>query len=315
MLAASPLAPAPVGLARCPLIIDKIVLDPKDIPDADFRAAEDWFEGLLLRFEHDGRYSEFMEITPARAFVILSYNPGNRSIAVGNLRTIVSNIRNGQFEDNGESVIISDEGSLNDGQHRLIAVFQAELPITTNVVVGVRRATRLTVDTGKARSLSNFLSMEGVKYAANSAAVTSLLLVYDKTRTANGGKHQRPTKAEAMAYYFDHVEEIQRANVAIPTNAKAFGGHSTLSFCYLLLYRKNPEQAQLFFEKLLSGYGLEAGDPTLYSRNRFFGGDPIFKSQSARIELILRTWNLWRKPTGSPTRGIPLSGQLPTLHK
>ncbi len=100
-----------------------------------------------------------VEITPAMARALLSRNPGNRRVSESTVSKIARDIYNSDFIVNGESIIVADDGSLNDGQHRLCAVVEADKPIVSVIVFGPARASRVTVDQGRSKMVGDYLAM------------------------------------------------------------------------------------------------------------------------------------------------------------
>lgn len=73
-------------------------------------------------------------ITPERAATIMEQNIINRKINQANVDFLVDQMNDDQFVFNGESIIISNEGHLLDGQHRLMACIKSNKPIEVSLV-------------------------------------------------------------------------------------------------------------------------------------------------------------------------------------
>ncbi len=86
---------------------------------------------------------EIVTLTPALARLLMTRNAENRPISEVNLERIKRDIRAGHFAFNGEAVVVSSSGELNDGQHRARAVAETGLPIQTVIVFGPQRETRM----------------------------------------------------------------------------------------------------------------------------------------------------------------------------
>lgn len=101
--------------------------------------------------------TEILTITPDLAKNLLSNNKSNRRIDSSKLLFIVHQIENGQWKLNGESIIISNDGEILDGQHRLSAVVKTGKSIGSLLVSGIDKNVFDTIDTGKARSAADVL--------------------------------------------------------------------------------------------------------------------------------------------------------------
>ena len=62
------------------------------------------------------------KITPKDAADLLKLNTDNRSQRKGNIERIKRDIKNGQYLLNGDTIVISTENVLLNGQHRLEAI-------------------------------------------------------------------------------------------------------------------------------------------------------------------------------------------------
>ena len=106
--------------------------------------------------------AEIREITPEMALSMLEHNYGNRRVASPYTSELAGYIRNGLWKENGESIIISEDGVLLDGQHRLSAVVMANKSIKSLVAwvkesddQGALTAMNCIIDRGRIRSYSD----------------------------------------------------------------------------------------------------------------------------------------------------------------
>lgn len=111
------------------------------------------------------------EITPEIAAEMLKSNTMNRKMAQMRGIETAAAIRNGEFELNGATIVFAEDGTLLDGQHRLFACVAYNTAITSIVVRGISKSAQITMDTGKRRSVSDYLSMRGY---ANTHIVSSI---------------------------------------------------------------------------------------------------------------------------------------------
>src|SRR6201994_4902895 len=78
------------------------------------------------------------------------------------LDVLARQMRSGEFENTGEPIIISAEGVLNNGQHRLLALVEADAVVDMDVRFGIPRRVFTKTDTGAARSAADVLTIGGV---------------------------------------------------------------------------------------------------------------------------------------------------------
>lgn len=110
-------------------------------------------------------FTVIVHVTPDIARLLLASNDNNRNVNwTGMTRSVAAYsaaMKRGEWVINGESIIVSRDGKLNDGQHRLHAVIQAQTTVPMQMTFGVDRDTRHTVDQGIARSPGQILLMAG----------------------------------------------------------------------------------------------------------------------------------------------------------
>lgn len=175
-----------------------------------------WFHKHVTRGETEV-FTEIADITPDIARRLLENNSDNRPINKGLVDAITRDISNGNWKMNGETVIVSKDGLLNDGQNRLSAVIAANRSIRTAIIFGLPRETRMTVDMGRQRRTSDFLAMGGVKNSTYIAATVTLYINFSRKRYANGGgvaptKQDMLTEYERDAAVFDHAVTTMRGS-------------------------------------------------------------------------------------------------------
>ena len=129
-----------------------------------------WFYGVVERAQACV-LTERVMVGPDLAAELLRNNPDNRFVRNGNYSKLVDDLRAGRWTFNGESILISKEGLLNDGQHRCLAVVETNVPIDAMMTFGLERASRVTVDQGGAKSAGDFLAMEKIPNSTNVAAI------------------------------------------------------------------------------------------------------------------------------------------------
>jgi hypothetical protein len=274
-----------------------------------------WFSQRVEK----GREAPFVEITtvtPAIAARLLEANDGNRPVNDRLVMEIAADIEHGFWRLNGETIIVSREGLLNDGQHRLEAVMRTGTPIQTAIMYGVDRETRMTVDMGKVRSAGNFLSMDGAAHSNNTASVVKTVIDYQHGIIRAGGSGgMAPTKQEIRDFYLKNKKRID-ASVAHATSEKfgRVGGVTPIAAAHFILMKQNEAEAAVFFARLFDGANLKANDPILWLRNRLMSERKNWIRATEKLEIILRYWNRWRLGV-KMTRQISREGVYPRIEK
>ena len=108
--------------------------------------------------------AETTVVTPEMATALLDHNNLNRPLSDAHVRRIAQQITKGKWRFNGDTIKISDDGQVLDGQHRLWAVIEANKPIDTILVRGVDRQAFTTIDTiRRSRSAADTIALMGVR--------------------------------------------------------------------------------------------------------------------------------------------------------
>lgn len=284
------------------------VLDPVSISKLSWVAER-------VRRGQSGVFSELATITPDIARHLLEYNEDNRRVKKALVDQIAKDITNGFWQVNGEAIIVAKDGSLNDGQHRLNAIVQANSPVQTIIIFGVERESRYTVDMGAARTSADFLGMNNVPYNTLASAVANLHISYRRGFYSIMYGSDRPTKQELLAEYHRYKKEIQPACKFIMghkfLNAN---GSQAMGLAWILLHRVNFAAAEEFFYGLATGEDLQRGSPILALRNRIIETKKDRLRAWQKLEMILRYWNAWRTGRKNTVR-LNLKGEYPTISR
>lgn len=254
----------------------------------------------FLQLIERGKYEVFSEVVTFTQPIVdwlIERNPSNRSLNKQSINCISADVSNGLWQFNGETIVISKTGELNDGQHRLYAFAKSGVPVKSLVAFGMPRDSRHTIDMGRAKTPANFLAMNGATNTALTAAVVNLYLLYTKGiygRTASNGTVIYNTKQDILEEYFGN-KEFYDCGIAVSQSSKFCRtlGQSSVATAYLIISEVSPSRVDAFFEHFIEGDGLSKGNPILVLRNKLSQNNERLFSHE-RIELILRTWNAWR---------------------
>lgn len=254
------------------------------------------------------------DLTPALATVLLNHNEHNRKISRGLVETYARDMANNAWHLNGEPIIISKTGLMNDGQHRCVSAIEAERTIPAIFVFGVERDTRTTVDQGRVRTAGDFLSMNGHSNAAALGAAASHIWQLQHNGYLSSSGRDKPNKGEILAI----VEQYPNINKSVVKSAvpggRVVGGPAMLGFCHWTFARAAGEKnADDFLDGLTDGAGLQRRNPILYARNRLITERGRLRPND-RAELIFKAWNAWRR-NETVWRFEVTGGQLPKVEK
>jgi hypothetical protein len=246
--------------------------------------------------------TEVVTLTPVLANLLLERNVDNRAISKVNLDRIKRDAIEGRFEFNGESLIVSSDGKLNNGQHRCLAVAESGHAIRVVMVFGVERETRMTLDQGVVRSVGHFLGMKGVQHGQIIGPMAGFAWQYEHgypVGSHSGHNPFTPTKTEVLDYINAHPDMMDSVQfVAEQTIPKGIASKAMLAFSHYAIAHRLPKPdrmpADVFIQSLVSGEKLNKRDPILYLRNRLLDMREK-RGVNKRAQLIFQTFNHWRR--------------------
>ena len=267
-----------------------------------------------------GRHEVFglpVLLTPGLAAELLRRNPDNRVISDVFVQKYAEDILNNRWEMNGEPIIISKDGSMNDGQHRTHGVVAANRSVPVFMVFGVERDTRETVDQGKARTAGDYLMMSGAEYSNRCAAVARMLIGYERNNGTMLGSLKGITNSVIVARVradreiLNSVKFVASCRISPTTLITA----APVSFCHYLFADIDRGDADEFIFKVLTGEGIKYGAPAYAVRSRLLSDDPASRLKRgaivAKVEVILRGWDAYR--SGRTLKVAKTVGSFPAL--
>ena len=125
--------------------------------------------------------TEVKTITPEQAQYILdNHNKGNRKPSQANVNALAAEMIKGRWMLNGQGISFDVYGELNDGQHRLMACVQSDVPLKTLVIYGVEEgAFKCTDVISRPRTTGDILGIEGVKSRNDVASIAKIVMEYE----------------------------------------------------------------------------------------------------------------------------------------
>jgi hypothetical protein len=285
------------------------VLPSLESPEAK---AGKWLDDLIAKSKVAGVLTQIVDVGPSLARALLNRNQENRKVSDIVIESYSRDMRNDAWKFNGEPIIVSADGQLNDGQHRCEAIIMADREIECLLVIGVERDSRTTVDQGKVRTLGDFLSMRGHVDTNVLGACANMVWQYRSHQMVRCKAAQRPTKSQLINFVEEHPGLDHSMHIARRKGSYAVGGNSMLAATNFLFAEKaGRNAADDFTIALIDGASLRIGNPILYARNRLVNESKRL-TQQERFELIIKAWNAHR--AGEEVRGFKLvGGKLPKI--
>ncbi|MGG5819364.1 hypothetical protein [Falsiroseomonas sp. HW251] len=228
---------------------------------------------------------------------VLEFNTANRKINRRKLETLARQMRSGDFENTGEPIIISAEGILNNGQHRLFAVVESDAVVDMDVRFGIPRRVFSKTDTGASRTAGDVLTIKGASYGSQVASAVRLLILYKRGLPDSIREF---VSNDEVARAFDRLKDIGDAIAMVQGYSFPKSVRSTPLYATAYLASRSPGRARLQEWLYTLATGLEASrdNPAYQLRERLMRGveAPIGTREGLleRFALMIKSWNLWQ---------------------
>lgn len=253
--------------------------------------------------------AEVVTITPELAKNWLTLNINNRPVRKSKLNQYVKDIRNGNFFTTNQSIGFFEDGTLADGQHRLLAIVEAGLPVNSLVVWGLTKDSAPHIDTGGARTGSDVLTMfrdvEPRDSKALSGACKMLINFYKGNHWANigsgndrdGGMSSVDNKI-LLDFYDKNKERLEDSVNFVRDSGVLTKGLITKSAQICLHYifsLKDKELGESYLSKILHGYDVQPNTVEAFVRQFLFDASVSTKanrvSSKCRIYTVVKGFN------------------------
>lgn len=238
------------------------------------------------------------EIGPGKAAIYMEKNVKNRAIKPRALQRLVDQMNDGEWKENtGEAIKFARDGTLIDGQHRLQAVINSGKTFKFLVIKGLNKEVFEVIDTGKARNAGDALHLMGVKNYYNISALIRNYLYLRAGRILNKQNDAVSTSHKIIEAYEEDPQGWhdvnQKASILYQTISKIIT--QTMIGCYYKFFsEQEPEETEVFFQKLCSGVGIsDERDPIAVLRKIFIENAISDKrlTNSAKNAYMIVTWN------------------------
>ena len=230
-------------------------------------------------------------ITPSIATSMLLGNNNNRTLNKNHVSNLAKEMLSGRWKVNGDTICFNGD-QLIDGQHRLQAIVESGIAIDTLVVRGLEGDVFDTKDTGKRRSASDTLSVRG---ELNTACLAACLGTIERYVTGRMFRFIRFSNTEIEELLVKYPEA--RASVGATHITRRLLPRAIAAASHYLFSRKDPEEASRFMSQLISGAGLDVGDPVYVLRERLVQ-NTMAKGKLERdylMAITVKAWNARRE--------------------
>lgn len=254
---------------------------------------------------------EVVFVTPDIAEEMLARNTANRRVRRAKVDKLARDMESGEFTENGASVCVAADGTLLDGQHRLMAIVQSGVGVWLLVVSNLAMASQDTMDDLAARTLADTFGFHSIANAHTAAAVVRRALMWQNGAKFNAGGKE-PTKSEALeAWRTDSTLAIAVDAAVAAKSGQKLIPPSIAGLAYWVFFQIDADDCVTFMEKLVKGLDLYSeGDPIYIVRNQIKKRteDAGRVPESEFLAWVIKAWNHFRtEKTLAPTYRYKIS--------
>lgn len=250
-------------------------------------------------------YTTIETITPQMAQVYLTHNTDNRNVRSYTVDFYARQMKQGDWQLNGDSIRFAKNGRLIDGQHRLKACIEAGVPFTTLVVRGLDGESQITMDKPVVRTSADTFKFSEIP---NAAALSSIikgffaLKVRRNTLDSKSGislGSYKVSDTELLREYYkspDLYQDISKESARCYDSCRAFPCTMIGAFIAYLVKENKQDKDYVydFFEQLCDVRHTEY--QVLRTCRRIFVNDKISNVHmigSVKQSLIIKAWNYY----------------------
>ena len=238
---------------------------------------------------------QIVTVTPEMAVQILERNELNRPLNDQHVHRIARQITEGKWKFNGDTIKISSNHSVVDGQHRLWAIIEAKQAVDTIIVTGIERDAFATIDTlRKPRSGSDVIALAGtLKYRNMIAAALGWLIRYQRGVLQTYNQPQNKVEnSDIEAAFKEHPGIVRAVERCMPLRGLANPG--IVAFAYYVALDRNGLLAEKLVDTLIDPAGVSINDPLFRLRSYFTSDHHKRKEAVMSIALMFKALNAAR---------------------
>lgn len=261
--------------------------------------------------------TEIVQVTPEMASELLKKNTHNRRINLVHVSSLVSIIKRGKWQFNGDAIRVSVSNVLLDGQHRLEAIVRSETPLQTVMVTNLPDEVFTTIDTGtRPRGAGDVLGIAGENIPSDLAAVCNRMIAWTRYKDHSASIAKSfSTVDEVIAILEENPDLRSGAQYASCSSfCRRHLQKSIAAICYTLFSRVDKNNTIEFFNHLETGAGLASDSPVLALRNRLISEASEKKTRMHiryKTALVFKAFRLFRRGATVRALRVRIEGDSP----
>lgn len=239
--------------------------------------------------------ARLVRITPQIAEKWLRSNTNNRSVTVGRVTQYAADMRRGEWRVNGETIKIATDGRILDGQHRLMAVLEADVAIDSLVIRGLDAVAQETMDQGRARTLADVFKLRGEKYYSPLATSARVLALYELYGTIVQPAYTATPSISQASRALERNPQLRDSVAFVFARRRPWMPASHMGALHFLFATVDAAGADDFITKLSTGEDLHRGDAIHTLREQLLEAhmERVAIVQRTQLALVIKAWNAY----------------------
>ena len=203
-------------------------------------------------------------ISPDMAKKWLGKNLINRSVRQKKVDEYAVAMKSGKWTVNDSAICLDPDGYLLNGQHRLLAIIDANVSIVQDVKYNVPRDAMKNMDQGAKRSVADALSFAGYSACHSLASIAKMVILVRDGRIYSDNKKQIVSHNDILDFVSRHEKKILEANAAAGRYRGIGAPPTAIGTAYWLIAETaGADAASNYFGRILSRTNEPAGSPVL----------------------------------------------------
>lgn len=263
------------------------------------------------------RVNVYALITPDQAAELMTRNVNNRRIKQTKIDQYAADMADGKWNPDSSDISFTEDGALANGQNRLLACIQADVPFGTLVRTGIDASAIDNMDAGANRTFGDVLKMHAAADPNNVAAAISLRARYESTVERGGTVLDRRlalTRRQGVEYLGAHPQLEKMITVARSMYGVAPSIQRSVWLAGMSMAAEvDEDDARRFAGAFMAGESTGTGDPILaLMRYAMALQTPTQQTRGAKLRnpgirhllAFVTAWNAWR--AGEKLDGIKI---------
>lgn len=245
-------------------------------------------------------WAELETISPAYARELLALNEKNRKVNPAYVEFLVGVLDRDEWRLNGETIVLSSQFKLLDGQHRLTAIGRANKPVRSFVVYNIEPLAQLSMDQGAKRSNSAQLGLMDEKDTHGLASAISWYVRYKEGKMRASGTNARISIHRQVEVLEQKPQLREATRWGHNVHNAALGMPRAVAAAFYVVFSEiNEDAADGFFYKLVEGADIRPGHP-VHTLQKALRKDLSRPSSAGRMTtarkaaIMVKAWNDYR---------------------